>query len=299
MAETPAPTASNEPVATVTSDTVAAPPPEQTAKAPDPAQTSAADDYTPPEEHRESWNKLPPEERKLFNRVYTQQRQKDAARLKEIESKAAWVDALRQDPLGKYKELEGYLRQAGLLNGQQEAQPDLSKQTEEVLGGLTEHLGPDAVGLLRKLVHTELDSRIAPVQQMAMEATARHTQAEGKAILAAFEAKHPDWKKHEAKMSELAMQLTDGGRLPTKLPTEQWMEMLYRSAAYDDAVSEGVGAQMKRMQQSAESAEQPTAGVQATRVAHVAPKMSDFKNEREYYDAVAEASKRGVVWERG
>jgi hypothetical protein len=299
MAETPAPPVVDQAVTTPASDTVAAPPPEQTAKAPDPAQTSAADDYTPPEEHRESWNKLPPEERKLFNRVYTQQRQKDAARLKEIESRAALADAYARDPVGTHKAVEAQLRANGLLNGTAETPQDLSKETENVLGGLTEHLGPDAVGLLRKLVHTELDSRIAPVQQMAMEATARHTQAEGKAILAAFEAKHPDWKKHEAKMSELAMQLTDGGRLPTKLPTEQWMEMLYRSAAYDDAVSEGVGAQMKRMQQSAETAEQPTAGVQATRVAHVAPKMSDFKNEREYYDAVAEASKRGVVWERG
>lgn len=301
MAETPPPPVVDQAKAVTPAqgDTVAAPPPEQTAKTPDPVAESV-EEFTPPEEHRKSWNDLPADQRKLVNRIYTQQRQQDAAKLKEIEAKAGLADALARDPVGTFRTLEAQLRGTGLLkDGQDNAQKDLTKNTETLLSSLNEHLGPETADVLRKVIRAELQAQSAPTQQAVYQMASEITQAKAQADIVTFEAKHPTWKKHEAKMADLARKLTDNGRLPVNMPGSEWLEHLWRNVAFNDSVEEKVGATLQRMQQSAQSAEQPTAGVTTTRVAHIAPKYSDFKTEKEWNAAVAEASKRGVVWERG
>lgn len=262
--------------------------------------SAAQEELVPTDDVKESWNNLSPEVKKIVNAAYTKARQRDSQKLKEDPGRRLY-EALETNPVATYEWLTGQLKERGLLpaNGQPPQPVPLAPQTEEVFGKLTEHFGPDAAQLLRQAFTAELQREVAPLKQGVTQVVAESTLAQSQAIRAGFEAKHPGaLEKYQTKMSELALQLTDGGRIPPKMPPDQWLDQLYRLTAFDDLIGAEAQKLVNRMQQSAQNVDKPGNAVPSSRVAKKAPSLDDFKGDMEAYGrAAGEAALRGDAWE--
>lgn len=304
MAETPAPVAEEPTVPATTGDTVAAaapPPAGQTDAAQgQPVDSAAQEELVPTDDVKESWNTLPPEVKKIVNAAYTKARQRDSQKLKEHPG-AQLYEAFQTDPVATFRAVEAQLKAAGKLTGDtpQPAQPQLSPQTEEVFGKLSEHFGPEASQLLRQAFTAEMQKEVGPLKQWAGQTVAETTHAQAQALKAAFEAKNPGaLAKYETKMASTALLLTENGRIPAGIKPDQWLDYLYRIVAHEDLVGAEAQKLVTRMQQSAQSVDKPGNAVPSSRVAKKAPSLEDFGGNIEAFGrAAGEAALRGEVWE--
>ena len=301
MAETPPTVAAEPTVPATTGDTVAAvapPPAQQTDAAQDGPTDSADAELQPTDDEKDNWNKLDPETRKVVNRAYTKARQRDSAKLKEHPGQQ-FLDAFNQDPVGTYTLIQAQLKAKGLLKDgdtPKPEQPTLSPQTEETFSKLAEHFGPDAAQLLRQAFTAEVAKEVAPLKQWAGQTAAETSQAKAQAAVSAFEAKNPGWKKYESKMATEAMRITEGGRIPTGMPIEDWLNHLYRAVAFDDLIGAEAQKLVTRMQQSA-NAEKPTGAVPPSRVSQKPPDRKDFRSDEEWFRAAGEAAAKGISYD--
>jgi hypothetical protein len=99
-------------------------------------------------------------------------------------------------------------------------------------------------------------------------------------------------------MSEMALKLTEHGRIPAGVKPDEWLNILYRVSAHEDLIGAEAQKLVTRMQESAATAEKPGNAIPSSRVAKKAPSLADFNGDMEAYGkAAGEAALRGELWE--
>lgn len=253
---------------------------------------SAADEApvaTLTEEQQKSWTNLPPEARKHFNRLYTQKTQELSAQKKEHENAVALVEALK-DESRRGTTLEFIAKSLGYQVSKPEI-PAAQQAKDEIFTQLSEQFGEPAAQVILKAAEQIAEKKVEPIQSARQQETQAAMARENKAIEEAFAAKHPDWKQYESRMTEIGQILRPG---PGADKTA-YIEHLYFLARRDGSEAQVVKEVAERMAKSAQSAEAPTSGISATRVAATIPTTGSFQ---ERFKAAAELAKRGQVVER-
>lgn len=256
---------------------------------------------------QEEYDKLrdkPEELRKALNKAFTQKTQALAEQRKALEPYQALVESLQEDPQATVRALAEKL---GIQLAEVETKTEAKEAASELLADLKQSLGPDlefladrlAPALERitlKLAGQAVSKEIEPLKQQteAMQQQAVAEQID--ANLELFTKKHPDWKKHEAKMTEIGSRLHPApdpttGKPPTWM---EYMEDLYYLATKD--VREGDIAKkiVERMKESAEKSETSEGGVAGSRVTKAAPKGKTFN---EAFDQSWKDAQAGIVYE--
>lgn len=128
--------------------------------------------------------KLDPDARKVFNALLTQKSQRAAEAEKRAKVLKADLDAARQAIPPK-------------SNG---------KADEDFTAALAEHLPSEAKALapaLAPVLKGVLESELTPVTEYIRQQQTAALEAQGRQLLADFEAKHPDYREFEPRMLEL------------------------------------------------------------------------------------------------
>lgn len=295
--ETAQPVVSNEPVATPAGDTegtavaVAAEQPQQ--------QTEGADaaDETPvvelSEEHRKSWNNLPPDLRKQVNRLFTQKTQEFAAEKQKYSSAAELYRALELNP---DVTVEMMARQRGFqVVRPQAAQPTPQEQAvkDENLTALEAQFGPEAakaiMAVSEQIADKKAEARIKPLQDHHQQTQRQQEQADAASAVDALTKEFPDWRDHEQKMIQLAERLPKGDLTKT-----EYSRILYLAVNPGRTSAATTKAVIDQLNKSAKAAETPAQPVPNQRVASARPKGLSF--DAAMKDA-AQAASRGVLYE--
>ncbi len=145
-----------------------------------------------------------------------------------------------------------------------------------------------------KLVNQRVEAQTKPIKDQQAVIIDRAAQDETKAVMAAFDAKHPDWKDHEDAMFEIAQTLD-----PKGLTEVEYLEKCYTLATHDawekdrDAsIAAAVKKALAKTRQAAVTTETQTRATPASEV-RVGPPQGRAPTFEESY----EAAKRGERWE--
>ena len=244
--------------------------------------------------------------RKSLEGAFTRKTQKLAALRDQYEAVRpylSFVKALEEDR-------EGTLRKAAELNGFElvpkgtpagtsttpaVADDEILNTFREALGEdnayLAEQLGPALVKTVQQLTNGIVEKTVKPLQEQTEAINNERADKLTKEIMSGFEAKHPDWKEHEAAMEELA------GRLhPKGMSETDYLELLYnvvtapvREKAHKDALAKAEAAGAKKVVTQMNAAEPGTRRT-PTPASQVKPKAP----ENLTFAAAARAARQGI-----
>ena len=277
-----------------------------------PAEEKGTESALPPEGSeellpQEEYDKLrdkPEELRKALNKAFTQKTQALAEQRKAFEPYQELVSSLQEDPQGTVRALAERL---GIKLEQAETKVEAKEAVSELLTDLKQSLGPDLEFLadklapvleriVGKLAGQAVSKEVEPLKQQAKALREEAIVQQVDANIEAFTDKHPDFQKHEAKMTEIGMRLHPApdpktGKPPTWM---EYMEDLYYLATKDVREGDITKKTVERMKESAEKSEPSEGGVASNRVTKAAPKGKTFDEafEQSWKDAAA-----GVVYE--
>jgi hypothetical protein len=246
----------------------------------------ATDDAT-----RAFYAKLTPEDRKVLNRVFTQDRQKLADERRQFENERGFIEAFKRDPAAVIKQVAV---QHGLTVADAKQAAATDKPTDELAAlknRLTELVGEEGADALIPLLDRIVDTRTAPLREAQEKATQAVLVQEAQAALAAFGQKFPDYTKYEAKMAELSgkVQLGEG------MSDEEYLTALYYLAAREEIIASEAekiaSARLAKMAEGSGAASGGTKpGVPASKVTATAPSVHPTFAE------AAAAAQRGERW---
>jgi hypothetical protein len=221
---------------------------------------------------------------KALNRGFTTKMQAFANERKLIE-------AYNRDPTATIRLLAEH---HGLSLGEK-PKTSVEQTVDEITPILEEALGPDLAGKLKpafeKLAEKVASTHIKPVRDYMDSSMAQTALEKTRAVMTAFETKHPDWKKHEPKMMEIAREIQPGQNADPMA----YMEHLYRIATYDLSDADRVRGTIDRINGAASASDKPAGSVPGTKVAQAPKKFADIS---EATAAAFAAAKRGEKWER-
>lgn len=292
--ETAQPEASNETVAAPAGDTVgtAVEQPQQ--------QTEGADvaDETPvvelSAEQTEGWNKLPADQRKILNKLFTQKTQGIAEERKALEQYKRLHEALEADP---DTTVELLARHRGFtVTRQQQVQPTPQEQQakDETFLQLQEQFGPEAAALLFKAVEkraTDIaEAKVKPYQEFHQQTVDQARKAEVIDALQELGKEFPDYGQYVPQMNQLAQQLKPGPGITPK----QFARMCYLAVAPGKTSAQQTKAVIEKINKAASAAEAPAQPVSSNRVAKSRPQGLSFEKS---ILAAAEAAGRGETWD--
>lgn len=236
-----------------------------------------------------------------FKRAYTKKTQELAEQRKALEPYAELIRAFQADPKAVSKQLfDHYNGQPGATQAEATAQTkalvDRLKEASPELGFVAERYAPiiqDEIQAQVDRVKQELMGELEPVRDGLTEQV---LEKEVGADLAEFEAKFPDWKKHEAKMSEIMRTFQPApdpitGEPPT---TSDYMANVYYLATRDLSNAEKTKQVLQRMTDSANQSESPGSAMPENRVAKAPPPAKNFN---EAFDRAFKDAKAGIRYE--
>lgn len=294
--ETAVPVVSDEPVTTPVGDTegtaVAVEQPQQQTAGADAADETPAVELS--EEHRKSWATLPPEIRKQVNRIFTQKTQEIADERKKYGSYAQLAQALEADPdttvelLAKHRGFEVRRPQAPVQTPQEQAVKD------EHLAELEAQFGPAGakavLAVAEQIADRKAEARIKPLAEHHAQTQIAQEKAEATTAIEALTKEFPDWKQHEASMSQLAQKLSPGPGM-SKL---EYARLLYLGVSPNRTSAQTTKAVIDNLNRAAKAAETPAQAVPNNRVAKSRPQGLSFDKS---FQAAAEAAGRGEEWQ--
>jgi hypothetical protein len=219
--------------------------------------------------------------RRELNRAATKKFQQLAAQRKELEPYTEFIRDLQADPVAAIRSVAphfGLTITDPAATTREEQVKDINAQVIEAVrtslgpeyDDLADRLGP-AIKQVAEMVVTAAAKPIVDRQdELVRESAAR----ESAAVLEAFGKKHPDWKKHEPQMVEIAKRY----QVQPGVKEGQYLEDLYYLATRDQSVGEAVKRTLSRMTDSAHAAaKDASAGVSANKVSPTAPGPVSFR----------------------
>lgn len=198
--------------------------------------------------------------------AYTKKTQSLAEQRKQVEALAEHADfiqALQSDPLTTLKGVAERM-------GWDIAPKSTGAQAADTATARTEAIASTVVDRVRAALGSELDFLAEPLARVISDALktevgqaieplkSAHKALEDKAaleqrdsVLKAFDAKHPDWKQHEAAMTKLMARIKPGDGVA---PGE-YLETLYELATKDQREGDAVKKAIAKMQAGAKADE--------------------------------------------
>lgn len=228
-----------------------------------------------------------PDLRAHWDKHFTQKSQALADQTRQIEANRAFIQSFQTDPRAAVIDLA---RQLDIpLAAPTAAAPS---QLEAARVQLVEMFGEDEAArllpIIKQVSEATVAERVTPLEEarQAEVREARAAQALGE--LDAFKAANPDWQKYEPAMLALQSKILPGEGMSER----EYLDVLYRHAAYDDRVSAQAAeivAQNARAA-AASAASTPGTPIPSSRVTAAPP------SGRATFRDAAEAAKRGEVW---
>jgi hypothetical protein len=191
-------------------------------------------------------------------------------------------------------EAEGEEAPAALGTTAEQLAEELRGELGEEYDYLVDPLSRALSKVADKLVTQRVDAQTKPIKAQQEVIINRAATEETKAVMAGFDAKHPDWKEHEDAMFEIAQTLS-----PKGLTEIEYLERCYQLATRDaweknrDAnVANEVKKAVAKIQKGAASTETQTRSTPESqvRIGPPAGRVPDFQD-------AYEAAKRGERWE--
>lgn len=269
-----------------------------------PAQPAEGAEELLSKEEYETLRKDPEALHKALNKAFTQKTQALSEQRKALEPYQELVKGLQEDPQGTVKALA---EQLGIKLEQAETKQEVKDATGELVAELKQSLGPDlefladklAPALERitlKLAGQAVSKEIEPLKQQTQRLQEQAITEQIDNNLKLFTEKYPDFKKHEAKMTEIGTRLhpaTDSktGKPPTWM---EYMEDLYYLATRDSRDGDIAKKTVERMTESAKKSETSEGGVSGQKVTKAAPKGKSFD---EAFDQSWKDAQAGVIYE--
>jgi hypothetical protein len=252
----------------------------------------------------EEVSKLSAGDRKLYEKAqknYTQKTQKLAAERKEWEESRktfdSWkplIDAFEANPEDTIQRIAS---ERGLKLVKADAQDTqvIESKTAETMAELPAEWQFLTTVLnafeqrIRQETLAEVRGELKPIKEAHDVALSNAVAAETESNLAAFTAKHPDWKKHEAKMTEMA----DKFQPAKPMKDTEYLEILYKLVTADLKEADQTAAIVDKINKVVEKAEPAAQSVDSSRVEHVMPKGID---PRHRFREAAKAARQGIRW---
>lgn len=182
-----------------------------------------------------------------------------------------FAEAFEADPQGAIRKLAAGVG-ISLPEPGRPGAPSSAEATQTLRDEFAAVLGEEAADKLLPIFDKMMQKRMEPVlqSQQTLAGQAALTQAE--AVLETFEAKNPEWRKHEAKMVEISKMIQPArGTDPVK-----WMDMLYRLATDESSAADKTQQLIDRVTTSVRGSDSRTTGTQGTRVADRPPAKPTF-----------------------
>ena len=289
-----------------------------TGEAASPAEEKDTELAQPPEGSDEllpsgEWEKLkdPDAKLKALNKAWTQKTQKLAEDRKQfteqqeaLEPFTDLVKGLQENPLETVKALANHFK---IQLGEAESKAEVKEAANELLADLKQSLGPDLEFLadklapvfertVAKLASQAITKEVGPLKKQAQAMQEETVRQQIDANLGAFTKKYPDWKKHEAKMTEIGVRLQPAADPKTGKPPTwmDYMEDLYYLATKDGREGDIAKQTVERMKKAAEKTETTEGGVSQNRVTKSAPKEGTWSDK---FNQAFEDAKAGIVYE--
>lgn len=238
--------------------------------------------------------KLSPEQQATYKRMqasYTQKTQKLAEERKQVEALQGLVAAMEADPAGTIRKLAeaNGLKIADTPKTEQKVEAVADDAKAAILSAVEEGGLIDMEKLanaITSIVQKGIAEGVKPLKQHQEQILAETAAKQTEAILETFTKKHPEWQKHEAKMTQLGMKLQPTGNMDEG----EYMEMLYHLATRDIQSAEQTKNVIAKMAKAAAAAEPSDSGVQPNRVIQKAPTEVSFQQ-------AFEDAKKGIRYE--
>jgi hypothetical protein len=273
-------------------------------KEPELAQPPEGSEDLLTQEEYDKFKDNPQELRKALNKAFTQKTQALSEQRKSMEPYQNLVENLKNDPQATVRQMA---RELGIQVEAPETKQEASKVAGQLVADLKADLGPDLEFLAdklgpaleritSKLAGQAVEKEIEPLKQQTRELQEKAVTEQVEANLDLFTKKYPDWKKSEAKMTDIGSRLqpmTDPktGKPPTWM---EYMEDLYFLATKDARDGDIAKQTVERMQLSAEKSETSEGGVASSRVKKTAPKGMKFD---EAFNQAWKDAQDGVVYD--
>ena len=156
--------------------------------------------------------------RKALQRAYTQRMQTAAQAVRVME-------ALTKDPVTTIKQM-------AMLAGLRVQEPENKQELDEIHASLEAVLGPELAGQIKpvfeKLAERIAEKTTAPIKAAQERQLREAADNQTKMVLDQFNKKHPDWKKHEKAMMDIAGKLN--ANVNSGITQAEYTEFLYTLA---------------------------------------------------------------------
>lgn len=231
-----------------------------------------------------------------LNKAATKKFQQLSAARKELEPYRAFIKALDDKPV---EAITAVAKQFGLkVEGHTTTEKETSRVVESLADKITaavkKSLGPDYDDLSDKLGAAMHDALQLAVPEITKASTQKLDQVindtaarEAKTALDQFAAKYPDWKKHEAAMTELGAKMPPG----EGISEVEYLENLYRLVTMEAKTGDGIKKVVQKMVKNAKAGGNgKDTTVDDKNVSKTPPKRPTFQE-------AAAAARRGERWE--
>lgn len=234
--------------------------------------------------------------------AFTKKTQSLAEQRKSVErlaEHADFIDALQKDPLATIQQVAERMGwniapKTAEAQATEHADATIAKAQNGLRDRLREKLTAHGLDFLvdpiadsvEPSVKEAIEEAIKPMKSALKTHDDRAAEGQRDAVLAAFEAKHPDWKAHEASMTKLSARIKPGDGVE---PGE-YLETLYDLATKDTREAEAVKRHIAKMTQAAKADEGKSHSVADGQVMTARPANPSIRE-------AFEAAKRGERWE--
>lgn len=172
--------------------------------------------------------------------------------------------------------------------------------TDNVVESLKKHLGPELEFLadkfapaIKEIVAAQAKEVVAPLQAQQQEFLDQNIAKQTEAEMATFEAKFPDWKKHEPAMTAIMAKFQPGK--DSNIKTPEYLEMVYHLATRGQSEAAATRKVVDAINTAAKSAESSAPAVPAQAVTKAPP---PFVNMNDAIDQAFADAQRGIRYER-
>ena len=231
---------------------------EEATEQDDDADDSDDDDDTGDVMSQEQFDALKNDPAKLFkelNKAGTKKFQKLSARTAALKPFENFIKAYNENPIAAARALASKL---GVKVQDDEAETrskqkvatvgeQIATKVKDALGPAYEDLAEPISKAIRESVSLLVDDAVKPLKEGQDQLISDSAQREAEGVLTAFTEKHPDWKKHEARMTELTRQLPVG----EGVSEAQYLEMIYTLATAPGLKGDAAKKAAKRMNDAA------------------------------------------------
>lgn len=224
----------------------------------DDADDSDDDDATGDVMSQEQFDALKGDPAKLFkelNKAGTKKFQKLSARTAALKPFENFINAYNENPRAAAAALASKLGikiqddEAEVRSKQKAATvgEQIADKVKEALGPAYEDLAEPISKAIRESVSLLVDDAVKPLKEGQDQLITDSAQREAENVMKAFTEKHPDWKKHEGRMTQLTRQLPVG----EGVSEAEYLEMIYTLATAPGLKGDAAKKAAKRMNEAA------------------------------------------------